>query len=293
MNRLHSELIKVYFSFLALPAYCVFAPIIWSQNLLLGTLFLLFPGLYLYIYMVFIIHEAYHKYFKGYHDFFIFRIASIYVFGDIQVYKIVHPLHHVYVHTEKDLEINPFGKILSKKLKFLDRILELTLGLIYTQFSIIFKIITDSKLRKKLSFFKMFLNFSMSFLFYFFTGYLSFSLGANINSILLCYIFTILVFSVLARIIQLIEHGDIFSDSANYKERNMLTRNLSKNTLLEKIYHFYTRNDSYNHTMHHLKASEFHRLTEENSNKAHDSHNYISLKDFFNVILFSLFRKKQ
>jgi hypothetical protein len=137
----------------------------------------------------------------------------------------------------------------------------------------------------------MFLSLLTSLLFYFATGYLAFFLGASVNSIFLCYVSTILIFSTLARFVQLIEHGDVFAEEATYKERNMLTRNLHKRGFLERVCHFYTHNDSYAHTIHHLNASKFNRILDKDNEKIHDSYVYISLKDFINVIFFSLFGK--
>lgn len=281
MDNLQKELLKVYSILSLIPVYCTIAPLMWTYSYIYGLVFLIFPGLYFYTYMAFVIHESHHRYFKGHPNNLIFRIALMYAYGDPQVYSIVHPLHHKYVHTDKDLEINPLGKIKSKKLRIISRLLELTFGLIYVQIIIIYKIITNPELNKRFSLFNMFFNFSLSTLFYFLVGYISFSLGADIQSILLCYISTIWSALILIRIVQLVEHGDIFTEENDPYSRNLLTRNMSKDSFFERLFHFYTHNDSYNHTMHHLNASKFNRILPNNNT---DSYNYIRLGNFQNIL---------
>ena len=236
---------------LFIAVYLVFLPALFANHPVLALVIIFYPGLRLYTYLGYLVHENWHGYFGTKHRDTLAFIYGIIAGIDTQIYENVHAYHHKYVHTYQDIEFYPLGNISHLGFKRLSNFLELIFGLFYVSLLQLRAIKDSPTLTANFSQKKHYFSLFFTLTFYTFCGYGAFILGATPKETIFCYLILLWLTSFTLHIGQLLQHGNIIIDDDNIKECEIYTRNLRYETLLEKLFHFFTHNDCLEHTIHH------------------------------------------
>lgn len=245
---------KYYFVLFAWPLYLISLFYIYSQIGLWSIAYMIFPGIYLFSWLGYLMHECWHKYVPGVNNGFFYYAFSIMLLTDPQVYRILHGFHHSMVNTYDDNEFHPFGRINNRFLRALHNTVEIILGIAYLSIAAQFILPKHPKYADKFSRKKAVVALSLILLF------LS---GVIVAAILL---FNITVWQAVVPLListwlhsfflhhsQLVEHGNLIAEGP-WDRRNVLTRNLKPSGPLEKVFLFFTHGDSQEHVLHHTKV---------------------------------------
>lgn len=283
IQDLEKQKLKFYLLLVLWPLYLIFLPYVVLKLGFISVLFMIFPGLYLFTWLGFLMHETWHKYVKSIPNDLLFNIYSWMLFSDPQFYKRVHGYHHSKIHTWEDVEFHPLGKIENAHLRKIYNLMELALGIvfinliIYTRFSKI-GILKDTISRKK-----MLSSIALIAIFIMAVSMIShYTLNVPASTIFWAYIINLWLSSFFLHHSQLVEHGNIIVDGT-FDERNIWTRNMSPSGILEKIFLFLTHGDSREHVLHHTLPSVYSRPFPGTLPMPEGSV-YISIKDYLRIV---------
>lgn len=275
---------KYYFLVLLLwPAYLFVLPYIFNINIIFALIFMIFPGIYIFTWAGYLMHESWHKYVHSIPNRILFHIYSWMLLADPQLYGMLHGIHHSKVNSYEDLEFHPLGEIKNKPLKRVYNILEIIFGIAFLQVVASIVIPKHSFYKSKFSRKSQIASIIIWIVFYGGLGYLTsiyFSIG--IVKVVLAYAITIWINSFVLHQSQLIEHGNLIV-SGDYKFRNIQTRNLRGDTFIEKIILFLTHGDSKEHVVHHTNPSVYNRPFPGNVTLP-DPVVYIKLDEYLKVL---------
>ena len=93
---------KYYFVAAAWPVYLLLLPLVFSKIGFATILLMIFPGLFLFTWVGFLMHEAWHKYVPNIPNNFFYYIFSWMLLTDPQIYKMLHGGHHMNVNSWED-----------------------------------------------------------------------------------------------------------------------------------------------------------------------------------------------
>lgn len=235
--------------------YLICLPYIFSTTKALSFIYMIFPGVYLFSWLAFLMHECWHEYFPKPFNQYFYIIYSWMLFTDPQIFDIIHPTHHHNVNTYDDIEFHPLGKIENRLLRIFYNFLEILLGTAFT--------ITIAGLRisrnPKFKLWKLIISIIISFVIWVSIGSLSnLLLASSISNIILSYLLSYWIASFFVHHNELVEHGNLIV-TGNLEKRILTTRNLNPKGILEKIFLFLTHNDSLEHTIHHSNPHIYNR----------------------------------
>ena len=120
---------KYYAVVLAWLIYLLFLPWVWSHSMALGFILMIFPGVYIFTEMGFLMHECWHHYVPNVPNNIFYQIFSWLLLTDPQVYRLLHGSHHAQVNSWADWEFHPFGEIKSRLGRILLNVSELIFGI--------------------------------------------------------------------------------------------------------------------------------------------------------------------
>ncbi len=90
---------KFYLVTAAWPAYLFVLPFFYARFGPASVVFMLFPGVYLFIWMQCLMHECWHKYVPSVNIRFFYDLFSYMSLADPQIYRLLHSYHHSKVNT--------------------------------------------------------------------------------------------------------------------------------------------------------------------------------------------------
>ena len=258
-EMIRSQAWKYYFLVAAWPLYLFLLPYVYVRFGWLLLVFMLFPGAYLFTWLLCLMHECWHKYTPDIPNDQLYDIFSYMLLTDPQLYRLVHGHHHSKVNTWDDTEFHPLGKIDNTWLRRIYNSLEIALGIIFT-FGII--MLTMSKHPNYKSKYKRSIcvtSIIMWILFYGGIGFLSASVfNLDASQVAISFLISFWLGSFIIHQDQLIEHGNLIVDG-DYHERNIASRNLKNDTVFEKLFHLLTHSDTREHVLHHTMVALYTR----------------------------------
>ncbi len=233
------------------PVYLFLLPPVFNFNLGLGILYMVFPGLYLFTWVGFLMHESWHKYLPNVSNRFFYNAFALMILTDPQLYNILHSSHHGQVNTYEDAEFHPLGKIESRAVRIVHNWLEVVFGIAFLVVAANLTVPRNPVYAKKYRWWKLPASALAWAIFFGGIGWLShLAFGVSLGRVLLANLLSFWLGSFFLHQSQLVEHGNLFVEGT-FKERNLYTRNLRSDTLAEKLFLFLTHNDSHEHVLHH------------------------------------------
>lgn len=215
----------------------------WPAVALIPTL-----GVFLLSWMGYYRHELWHSYFAGANNPRWFDLLSWLLFSDPAVYRIAHPAHHKYVHTLRDIEFfcEHYEDRARRRLQFK---LELIFGNMAWELTCLHRLFHEGKYTRWASRFCLVKRAALFFLLNGVSRWLTPGSGWYYFG---CYLATLWIGSLVTRHNQWIEHLGILSDGT-IAERNLLTRNVSSDTFLGRVFNFMNHDDAKEHVFHHTE----------------------------------------
>ncbi len=245
---------KYYFVMLAWPAFIFVFPWALAHLKFFAIVPLAFPGLYLFTWAGYLMHESWHNYVPNVPNHFFYNLFSLMLITDPQVYKMLHGHHHMEVNSWEDGEFHPAGKIERTARRRLYNFFEIAGGVAFLVLVSLFFIPRHSRYRDQFRWGKLLLS-SLAWLV--FLGGLGaaahFFLGVNGKIIVLADALLFWAGSFLLHHSQLVEHGNLIV-KGEWNVRNLRTRNLRRRTPAEKLFLFLTHGDAAEHVLHHTQV---------------------------------------
>ncbi len=255
----NSQAWKFYFILLAWPLYLLSLPMVFSRFGAWSSVYMMFPGVYLFTWLGYLMHETWHKYVPVIPNDRLYYVLSWMLFTDPQIYRILHGFHHSMVNTWEDTEFHPLGEIKNRPLKIAYNFFEIILGIAFI--SVISTLILPHHPKYKAKY-----RFSSSIttviIIIIFLGALGcachFIFGISVHAIVISYVISIWLNSFFLHHSQMIEHGNYIVEG-DYNNRNLRTRNLSDKGALERMFLFFSHGDTREHVLHHTLVSVYSR----------------------------------
>jgi hypothetical protein len=254
-RRLRRQGVYYYLVLLLWPVYLLFLPPVFEYGGWLVIPYLVFPGLYIFTWLGYLMHESWHKYVPHVNHSFFYNAFALMILSDPQLYSMTHGWHHSQVHTFKDAEFHPMGEIKPRGLRIIYNSMEIVLGIAFLVGVASWAIPRDSRFKDKYKVWKLLMSFQTWALFFGAIGALThFLFGVGIFEIVLSYLLIFWAGSFILHQSQLVEHGNLIVDGT-FHQRNSLTRNLSADGIFEKLFLFFTHDDSREHVLHHTMTT--------------------------------------
>ncbi len=250
---------KFYFVAVAWPAYLLFLPCIFKFSVMGALALMIFPGVYLFTWTGFLMHETWHKYVPNVPNEFFYNLFSWILLTDPQIYKALHGFHHSGVNSWDDGEFHPLGKIASPILRRIYNISEIIFGIAFLTIISSLMVPFNPKYKPKYRFSRLIL--SLVFITVFLVSISAvnhFIFNVPAHTIAVAFIINFWLDSFLLHHSQLVEHGNLIIEG-DWHERNRKVRNLKADGFFEKIFLFFTHGDSREHVLHHTLVSVYSR----------------------------------
>jgi hypothetical protein len=255
--RIQKEAVKYYLVLLLWPAYLFFLPAVFARWGALTAVYMIFPGVYLFTWVGFLMHESWHKYVPNIPNGFFYNAFALMLLSDPQLYRLAHGYHHSKVHTHEDAEFHPAGRIRNRWLRILYNWMEILLGVAWLVLISTVTIPLDKRFAGRYRVWKPVASLVFWILFFGGIGWLSYLVfGATVLQIALSFAISLWLNSFLLHHSQLVEHGNLYVQGT-FEERNVWTRNLKRAGILEAIFLFFTHGDAEEHVLHHTQSQYY------------------------------------
>lgn len=265
------------------PLYLFLLPPLFKYDGWWVLLYLIFPGVYLFTWLGYLMHESWHKYVPGVNNRFFYNAFALMILSDPQIYFMVHSTHHVHVNSSQDAEFHPLGEIQSRGVRVIYNWLEVLFGVAFLVVLGSITIRRNVRFAKKYRFWKFLISVGVWVVYIGVLGYLSHLVfGVTLSQTFTVYALTYWVGSFLLHQSQLIEHGNLIMDGP-IQQRNFSTRNLKPAGIAEKIFLFLTHNDSREHILHHTMTA-IHSRPFPGKFALPENAVMISLQDYFKIL---------
>lgn len=282
-NKICGEKWKFYFALLAWPLYLFLMPVTYKYIGYFSIIIMIFPGVYLFTWLGFLMHECWHKYVPEINNKAFYKIFSWNLLNDPQTYNLVHGIHHSKVNSWEDIEFHPLGKIKNTLLRRIYNLMEIIFGIAFVSVVVNSVLPHHKDFKDKYSRRSQVLSIIISIIIYVgLTVACHYTFNISYSTIAILYIVNLWIASFMLHHSQLIEHGNLIVEGS-YKERNIKTRNLSDKGILEKIFIFLTHGDSREHVLHHTLPGVYTRPFPGKVPMPAESV-YINLKDYMKII---------
>jgi fatty acid desaturase len=250
---------KYYFAAAAWPLYLLVLPFVFSKLGFFTILLMIFPGVFLFTWVGFLMHETWHKYVPNIPNNIFYYIFSWMLLTDPQIYKMLHGGHHMNVNSWEDKEFHPMGQITNATLRRVYNILEIILGTVFIVAVTSVTIPFNSKYKATYRFKSLALSLCAWIIFFGGIGFLSHVIfNLPTQTIIIPSIINVWICSFTLHQSQLIEHGNVIGEG-DWNVRNLLTRNLKSEGILEKLFLFLTHGDATEHVLHHTQVKVYSR----------------------------------
>ena len=250
---------KYYFAAVAWPLYLLVLPFVFSKLGYFSILFMIFPGVFLFTWVGFLMHESWHKYVPNVANNFFYYLYSWMLLTDPQIYKMLHGGHHMNVNSWEDKEFHPLGKIDNVFLRRIYNFFEIILGTVFIVAMTSITMPFNSKYKGKYRFKSLTLSVFAWIIFFAGIGFLShviFSVSAG--TVIISSIINVWICSFTLHQSQLVEHGNLIAEG-DWNVRNLKTRNLKKDGIPEKLFLLLTHGDATEHVLHHTLVKVYSR----------------------------------
>jgi fatty acid desaturase len=252
--RVRREAVKFWLVLILWPLYLFFLPPAWTKLGAAVLVYMIFPGVYLFTWIGFLMHESWHKYVPGLPSDFLYTAYALMLLSDPQLYRMTHGYHHSKVHTYEDAEFHPVGEIRNRVLRILYNGGEVLTGVAWLVVMAAIAVPFDPRFKARYRAWKPAAALAFWIAYYGGIGFLSHrAFGVPALQVALSFAVSIWLNSFLLHHSQLIEHGNLYADGT-LEERNLWTRNLRRDGILERIVLFFTHGDSQEHVLHHTLA---------------------------------------
>lgn len=283
-EKIYNEQWKFYFMLVIWPLYLFFMPLSYKYIGYFSIIIIIFPGVYLFTWLGFLMHECWHKYVPTINNKIFYNIFSWYLLNDPQTYNLIHGIHHSKVNSWDDIEFYPLGKIKNPSLRFIYNLMEVIFGIAFISLVVNSVLPNNKNFKNRYSNKSKFISIIMYIIIYgilLFTCHYLFEI--NYSTIIILYLINLWICSFVLHHSQLVEHGNLIVDG-DFKERSLKTRNLNNSGILEKIFLFLTHGDSREHVLHHTMPNIYSRPFPNQVPMPNESV-YINLKDYFKIVL--------
>jgi len=258
-NMIKQQSWKYYFAAVTWPLYLLVLPFVFSKLGFFTIFLMIFPGVFLFTWVGYLMHESWHKYVPNIPNAFLFNLLSLMLLTDPQLYKMLHGGHHMNVNSWEDRELHPVGKISNPILRRVYNYFEVVLGTVFLVAVSSAAIPFNPKYKDKYRFSSLIVSVFVWVIFLGGIGFLShliFNLSAG--TIIIPYLISLWLCSFVLHQSQLVEHGNLIA-AGDWNVRNLLTRNLKAEGILEKAFLFLTHGDSREHVLHHTLVKVYSR----------------------------------
>jgi len=281
--RIRQQAIKYYLVLLMWPLYLFILPAVFARWGALTILFMIFPGVYLFTWVGYLMHESWHKYVPNIPNGFFYNSFALMLLSDPQLYQMTHGMHHSKVHTYEDAEFHPVGEIKNRTLRILYNWAEVFTGVAWLVIMATVAVPFDKRFSGRYRAWKPAASLAFWAVFMGGIGYLSHLVfGVTLLQIALSFAISIWLNSFILHHSQLIEHGNLYVEGT-FEQRNIWTRNLRPVGLAEKIFLFFTHGDSQEHVLHHTQTKYYLRPFTGTAPMPERSM-YISLGDYLKIL---------
>ncbi len=250
---------KFYVCLLAWPLYLFLIPYVYHLLGWWSLLFMIFPGAWLFAWVAYLMHESWHKYVPTVPSDLFYYLFAFMLITDPQIYRLAHGSHHADVHTWKDVEFHPWGKIEPVAWRRLYNLMEIIFGSIFLQ------TLTTCILpfrRRFVTRYRLWLALVSPLVWLLFLGGIGWGawrvFGLAPAEVGIPFILVYYWGALIQHHSQLVEHGDIIVEG-EWEERTIKTRNLRRAGVPEKIFLFLTHGDSQEHVLHHTLVGVYSR----------------------------------
>ena len=249
--HLRKQVVSYYMVLILWPVYLFLLPPILVYGAGWVLLYLIFPGLYLFTWLAYLMHESWHKYVPMVNNHFFYHVFALMILSDPQLYFMTHGSHHGQVHTDQDAEFHPLGEIKSRWVRVIYNWLEVIFGVAFLVGVASLTLPRDARYAQKYRLWKLLVALGVWVVFLGGVGCLSHRVfGVVFSQVLLAYVLCYWFGSFFLHQSQLIEHGNLIVEGT-FKQRNIYVRNLQPAGIIEKAFLFLTHNDAREHVLHH------------------------------------------
>jgi len=242
---------KFYFCLLAWPLYLFLIPYAFHRFGWWSLVLMIFPGAWLFAWVAYLMHESWHKYVPSLPSDLFYYLFGFMLITDPQVYRLVHGYHHAEVHTWKDAEFHPWGKIKSKGLRRFYNLMEIVFGSIFLQLVTTLRLLFQPPDDRRFRLWLALLSPLVWLLFLGSIGWASYRVfGLTHTDVGISFMLSFFWGSLIQHNSQLIEHGNLIIEG-EWEERAIQARNLRSEGVLAKLFLFLTHDDAREHVLHH------------------------------------------
>ena len=250
---------KYYFAAVAWPMYLLVLPFVFSKLGFFTIFLMIFPGVFIFTWVGYLMHESWHKYVPNIPNAFFFNILSFMLLTDPQIYKMLHGGHHMNVNSWEDRELHPVGKISNPIFRKIYNYVEVILGTVFLVAVSSVAIPFNPKYKDKYRFSSLIISIFVWGIFLGGIGFLSHLIfNLSDGTIIIPYLISLWLCSFVLHQSQLVEHGNLIAEG-DWNVRNLLTRNLKADGILEKAFLFLMHGDSREHVLHHTIVKVYSR----------------------------------
>ncbi len=251
------QAVKYYLVLILWPAYLFFLPLVYARLGIFSLAYMIFPGIYLFTWVGFLMHESWHKYVPNLPNGFFYNAFALMLLSDPQLYQMTHGFHHSKVHTYEDAEFHPVGEVRNRALRIVYNWLEIIIGVAWLVLMASLAVPLDPRFSKKYRIWKLPFSILAWVILLGGIGFLAHAaLGVSLAQIVIPYVASIWLNSFALHQSQLIEHGNLYVDGT-FDERNVWTRNLKKSGVIEAVILFFTHGDAEEHVLHHTLTKQY------------------------------------
>jgi hypothetical protein len=250
---------KFYVCLLAWPLYLFLIPYAFHLVGWWSLFFMIFPGVWLFTWVAYLMHESWHKYVPTVPSDLFYYLFAFMLITDPQIYRLAHGTHHAEVHTWKDVEFHPWRKIEPVTLRRFYNLMEIIFGSIFLQTLTMFILPFRRRFEAR---YRLWLALVSPLVWVLFLGGLGWGaqrvFGLAHTEVGIPFILTYFWGSLIQHHSQLVEHGNIIVEG-EWEERSLKTRSLRRSGVLERLFLFLTHGDSQEHVLHHTLVQVYSR----------------------------------
>jgi hypothetical protein len=250
---------KFHFAPAAWIGFLFILPAVYHASAAAGFAIIVFPGVYLFAWIGFLMHETWHRYVRGIPNNAVYTVLAVILVSDPQIYRLVHGHHHAGVHTWEDMEFHPLGEIRSRLFRIVNNAMEIFIGIAYLVAVSLITVPRDGRFRGKYRPWKTWLSVVIWAAYLAGIGLLSATVfHVPAGDVAISYAIVFWAGSLVLHHSQLVEHGNLIVQGARH-QRDRWTRNLGSSGFPEKFFLFLTHGDSREHVLHHTEPAVYSR----------------------------------
>jgi len=256
-NLIRRQAVKYWLVLFLWPAYLFFLPPVFARLGIFSLVYMIFPGIYLFTWVGFLMHESWHKYVPNLPNGFFYNAFALMLLSDPQLYQMTHGFHHSKVHTYEDAEFHPVGEVRNRAIRIIYNWLEVIIGVAWLVLIASLAVPLDPRFSKRYRIWKLPISILAWVIIMGGIGFLAHTVfGVSLVQIVVPFVASIWLNSFALHQSQLIEHGNLYVDGT-FDERNVWTRNLKKAGVIEAVILFFTHGDAEEHVLHHTLTKQY------------------------------------